>query len=232
MERINQHDGTRNNAHRGHWGRSVGTARLRLRMDKPLRMSARTLLAVALVAGALVLAGPDAHSLIAGAEPETTPPVNESQSDQDLTTTLDRSGRVVAHRLQLGHRAGARRPQPAAHARHRQPALHGHRRDRQSGDGAFPIAHRTVAGERARAELRIRPARSGQAAAQVRRPRGHADAQPPGRRHDAAGRSEGAAPQLQHQPGVEDRQRDRHRDSAPITSAFPSCPTRSTHGRR
>ena len=35
---------------------------------------------VALVAGALVLARPDAHSLFAGAEPETTPPANESQS--------------------------------------------------------------------------------------------------------------------------------------------------------
>ena len=89
-----------------------------------------------------------------------------------------RSGRAVADRLQLRHRAGARRPQPAAGARHRQPALHGHRRNRQSRDGAFPIAHRAVAGERARAELRIRPARSRQAAAQVRRPRSDADAQP------------------------------------------------------
>ena len=87
VERINEDDGTRNKAHRGHWGRSVGTARLRFRMDKPLRMSARTLLAVALVAGAFALAGPNAHSLIAGTEPENTP-VNESQSDQDLTTTL------------------------------------------------------------------------------------------------------------------------------------------------
>ena len=40
-------------------------------------------------AGAIVLAGPDAHSLIAGAEPKTTPPAHESQSEQDLTTTLD-----------------------------------------------------------------------------------------------------------------------------------------------
>src|SRR5215204_688288 len=51
-------------------------------------MSARTLLAVALAAGALVMAGPNAHSLFAGAEPETTPPVNEAQGEQDLTTTL------------------------------------------------------------------------------------------------------------------------------------------------
>ena len=51
-------------------------------------MSARTLLSVALVAGALVLARPDAHSLFAGAETETTPTVNGSTADQDLSTTL------------------------------------------------------------------------------------------------------------------------------------------------
>ena len=50
-------------------------------------MSARTLLSVALVAGALVLARPDANSLVAGADPETTP-VTGAQPDQDLTTTL------------------------------------------------------------------------------------------------------------------------------------------------
>ena len=46
----------------------------------------RTVLSVALVAGALALT-PGAHSLFAGAEPETTP-VAGSQADQDLTTTL------------------------------------------------------------------------------------------------------------------------------------------------
>jgi hypothetical protein len=51
--------------------------------------SARTLLVVAVVAGALVLARPDAASLLAGAEPGTTPPVAGSQPDQDLTTTLN-----------------------------------------------------------------------------------------------------------------------------------------------
>jgi hypothetical protein len=55
---------------------------------KPLRMSARTLLVIALAAGLVILAGPEAPSLLAGAEPEITPPVNESQSGQDLTTTL------------------------------------------------------------------------------------------------------------------------------------------------
>jgi hypothetical protein len=49
-------------------------------------MSARTLLAVALVAGVIVLARPGALSLLAGAEPEVA---NALQSDQDLTTTLD-----------------------------------------------------------------------------------------------------------------------------------------------
>ena len=54
----------------------------------------RTLLASALVAGALVFAGSDAPSLFAGAEPETAPPVNESQNDQDLTTTLNDQSEV------------------------------------------------------------------------------------------------------------------------------------------
>jgi hypothetical protein len=48
----------------------------------------RTLLAIALVSGVVILARPDARTLLAGAEPETTPPALESQSDQDLTTTL------------------------------------------------------------------------------------------------------------------------------------------------
>jgi hypothetical protein len=47
----------------------------------------RTVLSVAFVAGALALT-PGAHSLFAGAEPETTTPVTGSQADQDLTTTL------------------------------------------------------------------------------------------------------------------------------------------------
>ena len=57
-------------------------------------MSPRTLFAAALTAGALVLAGSGAPSLFAGAEPETTPPVNESQPDQDLTTTLNDQSEV------------------------------------------------------------------------------------------------------------------------------------------
>ena len=122
-----------------------------------------------------------------------------------------RSDRSRRHRLQLRHRAGARRPRPAAAARQLRSAVHGHRRHRQSGDRALPIAHRAVARERARAELRVRPARTGQAAAQVRRPRRHAGAPPLGERRDARGRSEGAPAQLQQRAGVADRQRDRHR---------------------
>ena len=120
----------------------------------------------------------------------------------------------------------------AAAARRLRPALHGHRRDGESGDRALPIADRAVARQRARAELRIRPARAGQAAAQVRRPRRHARAHAPGGRHDARGRSEGAAPQLQQRAGLADRRRDRHRHAAPITSGFRSCPAISTRGRR
>ena len=53
-------------------------------------MSARTYLTVATVAGAILLARPDAlPSLVAGPEPDAHPPVTQSQSGQDLTTTLD-----------------------------------------------------------------------------------------------------------------------------------------------
>ena len=86
--------------------------------------------------------------------------------------------------------------------------------------------------ERPRAELRVRPARAGQAAAQVRRPRRHAGAARAENGDDARGRSEGAAPQLQQRAGLADRRRDRHRPAAPITSAFPSCPATSTRARR
>ena len=53
-------------------------------------MSARTYLTAFTVAGALALAGPGAFpSLSAGPEPAANPPLAESQSEQDLTTTLD-----------------------------------------------------------------------------------------------------------------------------------------------
>ena len=54
----------------------------------------RTLLAAMLAAGALVFAGSEAPSLFAGAEPEADAPVNESQPDQDLTTTLNDQSEV------------------------------------------------------------------------------------------------------------------------------------------
>ena len=49
---------------------------------------------------------------------------------------------------------------------------------------------------------------------------------------DAAGRGEGAPPQLQQRPRLADRQRDRHRPQSPITSASPSCPATCTRARR
>ena len=79
------------------------------------------------------------------------------------------------------------------------------------GDGPLPVADPARRARRARAELRVRPARTRQAAAQVRRPRRDAGARAPGRRVDARGGSPRAAPQLQQRTGVADRQRDRHR---------------------
>ena len=91
--------------------------------------------------------------------------------------TLDDQVGARRHRLQLRHRARARRAQSAARRAARfDLQFHGHRRDGESGDGAFPIAHRAVARQRPRAELRIRPARAREAAAQVRRPRRDAGA--------------------------------------------------------
>jgi hypothetical protein len=52
-------------------------------------MSARTLLAAAIVAGLIILGRPGAPSLVAGTEPDATTPAITSQSDQDLTTTLN-----------------------------------------------------------------------------------------------------------------------------------------------
>ena len=128
-----------------------------------------------------------------------------------VTTTLDDQAELAVTDLQLRHRARPRRSQPPDRARHVGSALHGHRRHRQSGDRAFPIADRAVARERARAELRVRPARARQAAAQVRRPRRHADPHASRRQHDARGGSEGAPAQLQQRAGLGDRRRDRHR---------------------
>jgi hypothetical protein len=53
-------------------------------------MSARNYFTVATVAGVILLARPGAYSsLFAGAEPEANPPMTQSSSGQDLTTTLD-----------------------------------------------------------------------------------------------------------------------------------------------
>ena len=68
------------------------------------------------------------------------------------------------------------------------PAVHGHRGHGESGHGALPLADRPFACQRPRAELRVRPARARQAAAQVRRPRGDADPHAHGKRHDRSRR--------------------------------------------
>ena len=133
-----------------------------------------------------------------------------------------RPDRARAHRLQLRSRARPRRPHAAAAARRLRSAVHGHRRDRQSGDRALPIADRAGAPQRARAELRVRPARAGKAAAQVRRPRRHAGAHASGRRHRARRGGHRAAAQLQQRAGLADRRRDRHRHarrSHPLSGA-------------
>ena len=57
-------------------------------------MSARNLFAAALVAGTVVLAGPEARRIFAGPEPKTEPPVTEPASGQDQTTTLDDQSEV------------------------------------------------------------------------------------------------------------------------------------------
>jgi len=57
-------------------------------------MSSRTLLTVAMVVLAVLLTGTDAHRLFAGAGSDATPPIAESQSGQDQTTTLDDQSEV------------------------------------------------------------------------------------------------------------------------------------------
>ena len=56
-----------------------------------------------------------------------------------------------------------------------------------AGQGTTTL-DRAVARERPRAELRVRPARARQAAAQIRRPRRHARAHAPGERHHTSRR--------------------------------------------
>ena len=99
-----------------------------------------------------------------------------------------RSGGAGGHGLQLRHRARARRAERPARAGKLRPEVHGHRRDGEPGDGALPLADRALAAVRPRAELRVRSARAGEAAAQVRRPRRHAGADADRERHHAARR--------------------------------------------
>ena len=57
-------------------------------------MSARTLFVGALAAGAIAVASSNVPSLFAGPEPKTDPPIGESESGQDQTTTLDDQSEV------------------------------------------------------------------------------------------------------------------------------------------
>jgi hypothetical protein len=57
-------------------------------------MSARMFFAGVLAAGTFVIAGSNARSLFAGAEPDAEPPMTASASDQDQTTTLDDQSEV------------------------------------------------------------------------------------------------------------------------------------------
>lgn len=57
-------------------------------------MSARMFFASALAAGTFVIAGSNLPSLFAGASPDTEPPVAETSSEQDQSTTLDDQSEV------------------------------------------------------------------------------------------------------------------------------------------
>ena len=104
--------------------------------------------------------------------------------------------------------------------------VHGHRRDRQPRHGPLPLAHGSPARARRGAELRVRPPRARQAAAQIRRPRRHAGTQGPGGRLHAGRSGHRTAGQLQQRPGLEDRQRDRDR-AAGGSHPVPGAPGKS-----
>ena len=135
-------------------------------------------------------------------------------------------------RLQLRSRARARHAEHHAAVRQLRSAVHGHRRDGQPRDHPLSIAHQSRRGQRARAELRVRPPRARETAAQVRRPRRHARPhRPEGRQHRAGG-SACPAPQLQQRAGLAGRQRRSSPACTPITSASQSCRAISTAVRR
>ena len=143
-----------------------------------------------------------------------------------------RPDRAGAHRLQLGPRARARRPQRPAAARHVRPAVHGHRRDGQPGDRALPLADRAVALDVLEQNYEydlLEPDKLlrkyvGRDVTLVRLVQDGGD--------HAAGGSEGAAPQLQ-QRARSGRSATRSSPACtPITSASPSCRAISTRGRR
>ncbi len=137
-----------------------------------------------------------------------------------------RSGRAGADRLQLGHRARARRAQPRS--------CRAATFDLQFMDIAATVNPATVhfrsltepsRAERPRAELRVRSARARQAAAQVRRPRGHARAHACSRTaRRARRRSRRELLSYNNAPVWQNRQARSSPACTPITSASPSCP--------
>ena len=143
-----------------------------------------------------------------GSTPDAAPTHSRRAGHDDAR----RSGRAGGHRLQLRHRARARRPQPAAAARQLRSALHGHRRDRQSGDGAFPLADRAVARRACSSRTTSTTCSSPTsccASTSAATSRWCARAQEDGTTREEEVKAR--APQLQQRAGLADRQRDRHR---------------------
>ncbi len=139
--------------------------------------------------------------------------------------------RTCGHRLQLEHRARARRAAGGVVPRRRRLALSRHRGDGEPGDRALPLAQRAIAARHPRTELPVRPAGSATAAEEVHRPRRHARPHANGQREQPPGRGQRAPAGVQRRAGVEDRQRDRHRHarrSVPL-SRDPREPAQPAH---
>ena len=169
---------------------------------------------------------------MAGAEPETTPPVTESQPGQDLTTTLDDQAELSitvynsdialvrdVRNLQLARGTGNLRFMDIA-ATVNPATVHFRSLTEPS---QVSVLEQNYEYDLLDPDKLLRK----YVGREVTLMRNRA-----GGRHDAAGRSEGAAPQLQHAARCGRSATRSSPASAPITSASPSCPTRSIHGRR
>ena len=147
----------------------------------------------------------------AGAEPDDDAPVIDSQSDQDLTTTLDDQAELAitvynsdialvrdVRNLQLARGTGNLRFMDIA-ATVNPATVHFRSLTEPS---RVSVLEQNYEYDLLEPDKLLRKY-VGREVTLMRNA--------PGRRLDAPGRSEGAAPQLQHRAGVEDRQRDRHR---------------------